>query len=81
MAREKPRVPPLRYATVGMTILSRVHYCFVASIPVSKELSSRPELRRSAVEGSAVRPAALSNPSSEAFPEEPFPRNQALTPT
>jgi hypothetical protein len=29
-------------------------------------LSSRPELRRSVAEGSAVRPAALSNPSWEA---------------
>jgi hypothetical protein len=40
MAREKPQVPPRRYAGVGMTILLRVHYCFVAIIPVSKELSS-----------------------------------------
>ena len=53
----EPQVPPLRYATVprhagagGMTILSRVHYCSVASIPISTELSSsRPE-----VEGPAV---------------------------
>jgi hypothetical protein len=36
------------------------------------------ELRRSVVEGSAVRPSALSNPSSEALPDEPSPLNQAL---
>jgi hypothetical protein len=38
-------------------------------------LSSRPE--RSEAEGSAVRPAALSNPSSEALQDEPSPLNQA----
>ena len=38
-------------------------------------LSSRPE--RSEAEGSAVRPAALSNPSSEALADEPSPLNQA----
>jgi hypothetical protein len=27
-----------------------------------------------------VRPAALSNPSPDAAPDEPSPRNQALTP-
>ena len=36
--------------------------------------------KRSEVEGSAVRPAALSNPSPDAAPDEPSPRNQALTP-
>jgi hypothetical protein len=36
-------------------------YCSLEAPP--SPLSSRPELRRSAVEGSAVRPAALSNSS------------------
>jgi hypothetical protein len=64
---EKPQVPPLRYAPVGMTILLRVDYCFVASIPVSKELSSRPE--RSAVEGPAVRRLILGNVFRKPIPQ------------
>jgi hypothetical protein len=63
--REKPQVPPLRYATVGMTILLRVHYCSVASIPVSTELSSsRPE-----VEGPAVRRLILGNVFRKPIPQ------------
>jgi len=49
----------------------------VTPLPLS---SSRPEVegpKRSEVEGSAVRPAALSNPSSEALADEPSPLNQA----
>ena len=49
-----------------------------ATLATPLPLSSRPE--RSVVEGSAVRPAALSNPSPDAAPDEPSPRNQALTP-
>jgi hypothetical protein len=49
-----------------------------ATLATPLPLSSRPE--RSGVEGSAVRPAALSNPSPDAAPDEPSPRNQALTP-
>jgi peptidyl-prolyl cis-trans isomerase SurA len=53
---EEPRVPPLRYAPVGMTILSWALELHQEIFSRERELSSRPELRRSAVEGPAVLP-------------------------
>jgi hypothetical protein len=42
--REKePQVPPLRFAPVGMTILSRDKYFSVVALAGTTELSSRPE--------------------------------------
>jgi hypothetical protein len=54
MADEKPQVPPLRFAPVGMTSLSLVEDLrFVSEVEAQPfTLSSRPE--RSEVEGPAV---------------------------
>jgi len=54
---EKPQVPPLRSfgAPVGMTILLCPQESFSERyLTTTIELSSRPELRRSVVEGPAV---------------------------
>jgi hypothetical protein len=40
---EKPQVPPLRFAPVGMTILSRGQVFLAEALAGTKELSSRPE--------------------------------------
>jgi hypothetical protein len=51
-SEKKPQVPPLRFAAVGMTILSWGQVFLAKALAGATQLSSRPE--RSVVEGPAV---------------------------
>ena len=56
---KEPQVPPLRFAPVGMTILSRGQVFIAEAFACTTDLSSRPE--RSAVEGPAVLSRVLTH--------------------
>jgi hypothetical protein len=60
---KEPQVPPLRFAPVGDdNSVAGGQVFLVEAGPDTTELSSRPELRRSVVEGPAVLPLGAPGP-------------------